>query len=241
MTAGLPSSGSISMNQIRIEVLLSGNQIDLNNSKIRELFGVSSGQISMSSGYSKRWVTPGSSGVYGYTGANQFFPVPRYETLTVTVNAAGGGSSGLCGNDGFAHGYCGGAGGAGENSRITGTKMTTITAGGGAGSLGSRQSTDDNDCQASGAAGGGSGGSVVVGGGAAGGINNTGNCGIAGRGDGGAGGKVTKTWNWFDADAPPYGSQMTIYIGAGGSGGSPGESAGTGNPGGSGSASFSWT
>jgi hypothetical protein len=55
----LPSSGnSISLNQVNIELGLSGTaQISLNDAAVRSLFGVASGQISMSDGYGKSAVT----------------------------------------------------------------------------------------------------------------------------------------------------------------------------------------
>lgn len=50
----LPSSGSISLNQVNIELSRSGTaQISMNDSIVRTLFGVASGQISMSNGYGK--------------------------------------------------------------------------------------------------------------------------------------------------------------------------------------------
>jgi len=57
----LPSSGQISMGQVDTELGLSSTaQVSLNDSAVRTLFGVSSGQISMSSGYGKSsYVTSG--------------------------------------------------------------------------------------------------------------------------------------------------------------------------------------
>ncbi len=50
----LPSSGAISMSNVDVELGLSSTaQITLNDSAVRTLFGVSSGQISMSNGYGK--------------------------------------------------------------------------------------------------------------------------------------------------------------------------------------------
>ena len=50
----LPSSGAISLNDVNVELGLSGTaQISLNDSVVRALFGVGSGAISMSDGYGK--------------------------------------------------------------------------------------------------------------------------------------------------------------------------------------------
>jgi hypothetical protein len=50
----LPSSGAISLNNVNVELGLSGTaQISLNDAAVRGLFGVASGAISMSNGYGK--------------------------------------------------------------------------------------------------------------------------------------------------------------------------------------------
>jgi hypothetical protein len=50
----LPSSGAISLNNVNVELGLSGTaQISLNDAAVRGLFGVASGAISMSDGYGK--------------------------------------------------------------------------------------------------------------------------------------------------------------------------------------------
>lgn len=54
----LPSSGAISLYAVNIELGLSGTTtISLNQSTVRDLFGVASGQISMSDGYGKTSAT----------------------------------------------------------------------------------------------------------------------------------------------------------------------------------------
>ena len=50
----LPASGQISLNDVNVELGNSGTaQIDMNSAAVRGLFGVASGQISMSDGYGK--------------------------------------------------------------------------------------------------------------------------------------------------------------------------------------------
>ena len=50
----LPASGQISLNQVNVELDNSGTaQIGMNDSAVRDLFGISSGEIEMSDGYGK--------------------------------------------------------------------------------------------------------------------------------------------------------------------------------------------
>ena len=50
----LPSSGQITLNQVNVELGLSGTaQIGMNDSAVRTLFGIASGEIEMSDGYGK--------------------------------------------------------------------------------------------------------------------------------------------------------------------------------------------
>ena len=50
----LPSSGQITLNQVNVELGLSGTaQISMNDSAVRTLFGIASGEIEMSDGYGK--------------------------------------------------------------------------------------------------------------------------------------------------------------------------------------------
>jgi len=74
----LPSSGSISMSQVDTELGYSSTAtISLNDSAVRSLFGVSSGQISMSQGYGKSntpaysWYYPGNN-YFGYLNGSTF-------------------------------------------------------------------------------------------------------------------------------------------------------------------------
>jgi hypothetical protein len=236
MSTGLPASGVLSLGDISVEVLKSNTaQTSLNDTNIRTLTGKTTAlsQIAVSDAYSKRWVTPGSA-AFSYTGAVQTWSIQRYQSLTVTIYASGGGPTGGCGNDGFVYGYCGGAGTNGGEANVSGPNMTTEIAYGGTGSA----AGGDGYCPPSGNGGSGTGGTVTVGGGAAGGV---------GCNYGGAGGRVTKTWTWTDADSPGYtssvfdGGTLSISIGAPGVSGSGGESASPGTNGTAGNVAISWT
>lgn len=226
MTAGLPGSGQLSLNDIQIEILKpSGNQIDMNNAQVRDLCGVYSGTIAISNAYGKRWVTPGAADYY-FTGGWQYLSVPRYQFLTIQVWGAGGGGSGGCGNDGFAYGYCGGNGGGGGT-----TTAYNLGAGGGGGGF---------PCNGYGGNGCGYGGSYnICGGGYGGGGPGWGSW--CGGGSGGTGGYASRTYNWFDGDAPAYYSTISIYVGGGGGGGGGAENAGGGGSGSGGRCYINWS
>jgi len=50
----LPASGQITLNQVNVELGLSGTaQIGMNDAAVRGLFGIASGEIEMSDGYGK--------------------------------------------------------------------------------------------------------------------------------------------------------------------------------------------
>ena len=63
----LPASGQISLNQVNVELGLSGTaQIDMNSSAVRGLFDIASGEIEMSDGYGK------SNYATGYTNGSVY-------------------------------------------------------------------------------------------------------------------------------------------------------------------------
>lgn len=226
----LPTSGKISLGDISVEIFGRVLPLDMNNRYVRMLLGKPSGKISLLDGRGKTWAVPGNR-TFSFTGSTEVFSVPRYHSITIEVWAAGGGGTGLYGNDGFCYGYCGGAGGNGGNSS---SRNDMIAYGGTGGAAGGRDS-----CGPAGADGSAIGGNVVIGGGAPGGVGCDPNrFGIAGHG--GAGGYVTKTWYLLDQGAPEIGSSIAVNVGAGGPGGPGGENAGPGYPGGNGSVKISW-
>lgn len=85
----LPSSGSISLSQVNVELDLSPTAtISFNDSAVRSLFGVSSGAISMSNGYSKSntaYVNDVFS-TYAYTGTGASNTIP----VGVDISTKGG-------------------------------------------------------------------------------------------------------------------------------------------------------
>ena len=101
----LPASGQITLNQVNVELGNSGTaQIDMNSAAVRGLFGVASGQISMSDGYGKASFTPyvatggtvttdGDYKVHTFTSSGTFniTQVGDAGTLSYLVVAGGGG------------------------------------------------------------------------------------------------------------------------------------------------------
>ena len=68
----LPASGTITMNQVNVELDLSGTaQIGLNDAAVRTLFEVPSGAISLSDGYGKSYWK--YNGAPGWTGAPYYY------------------------------------------------------------------------------------------------------------------------------------------------------------------------
>ena len=169
------------------------SQIGMNDSAVRGLAGIASGQISMGNLYGKSAFTPGSQ---TFT-ANGTYTVPTgYSQLMIEVWGAGGGGGGAT-NSGTS------VGGAGAASSVTGTGLTTMTANGGSGAT----------AGGSGSGGGGAGGTAS--GGTS--VNTPGTAGQAGStvactgGNGGSG-----------ANGGSGGSGQTGLNGAGGAGNPPG-------------------
>ena len=91
----LPSSGQITLNQVNVELGNSGTaQIGMNDSAVRSLFGVASGEIEMSDGY-------GASSEYVLSGDHSIITASTYissgGTLRITGNIYSGGDTGTAG------------------------------------------------------------------------------------------------------------------------------------------------
>ena len=168
------------------------SQIGMNDSAVRGLAGIASGQISMGNLYGKSAFPPGSQ---TFT-ANGTYTVPSgYSQLIIEVWGAGGGGGGAT-NTGTS------VGGAGGASSVTGTGLTTMTANGGSGATGG------------GSSGGGGAGGTASGGNS---VNSTGGAGTAGSTltcSGGTGGT--------GANGGAGGAGQLVLNGAGGAGTPPG-------------------
>jgi hypothetical protein len=205
-----PASGQIAFSDIAWVVYANYNAYtELNNSDIRYLLGVSSGQISITSAYSKP-----ANNSYSYTSPGAYsLVVPAYQYFSVDVRGGGAGGNGgngsntnacWCGQLCFFP-CCGGQsggnpGGDGGPSYIRGGGID-VTAYGGYN-------------------GGGYGGNVIGGGGGGGGSAGvpwgcTGGYGSAG----GGGGRVTNTFTKSSGSVPYYGHTCTVLVGGGGGGG----------------------
>ncbi len=198
-----PASGTISLNDIgTITKGASGTVVSLNDSKVRTLLGIPSGQISLSQAYNKP-----ASGTASQTvpGTYSYAP-PPYQYLTADCRGGGGGGGGQCWLF-YGGGTAGGAGGA-----TTFFSTTNVVANGGGGGGGQ---DGFGNFGAVGTAGGGSGGTVTTGGGAAGGASGYSAYGQGGTG--GNGGKTTQTWTYAaTAGYPEWGTSYTYTVGAAG-------------------------
>ncbi len=176
---------------------------------------------------STTWSTPGT-----YS-----FVVPFYNTMTVTVNGAGGSGGADIDNNTLYTSYTTSPDGStGGNSSFA--SATSCVGNGGAGGAASTRFdtgkgyiTSSGTNGAAGGASGPSGGTATTGGGAAGGAGGTWETGTVG-GTGGSGGKFVKTFTAGASDAPVPGSTITVAVGAHGNTGA--------NNGTNGSVSASW-
>lgn len=121
----LPASGPISMANVNTELQRSSTTtVSLNDTIVRTLFGVPSGQISMSNGYGKAYTVPGNSGILT-SGTSYTLPSTSGLTINILVIGGGGGGGGGSGRT-FASGYYtgGGGGGAGGNAYALNVPVT---------------------------------------------------------------------------------------------------------------------
>jgi len=136
----LPASGPISMANVNTELQRSSTTtVSLNDTIVRTLFGVPSGQISMSNGYGKAYTIPGNSGILT---SGSSFTLPTTSGLTISVLIIGGGGGGGGGSSRtFAAGFTTGGGGGGSGGNVyesnisvtPGQSVTFNIGGGGAG------------------------------------------------------------------------------------------------------------
>ena len=209
----LQSSGQIAFSDIAGIVFNNSNAYtELNNSDIRYLLGVSSGEISITSAYSKPVAAS-----YSYTSPGAYsLVVPAYQYFNVDVRGGGGGGNGGNGSNtnvcwcgmGCFFGCCGGQSGgapgaAGGESYIRGGGIDVTAYAGTGGGVGS-----------------GYGGTVINGGGGGGGSAGTPwGCSGGGGSAGGGGGRVTNAFTKSSGSAPYYASTCNILVGGGGGGG----------------------
>jgi len=229
----IAGSGAISFSQLAQIVYNSPTaRVALNDTDVRTLLGVGSGQISVSSAYSKP--TAGNTGTTYYSPGTYTWLTPAYEYLNAQVAGGGGGGGGGQGGQFWFYGCINmcytGDGAAGSQSDFNGV----VAYGGGGGPRSS---------SASGAAGGnnqngdlGGGGAGGGGGGQPGGTN----CNVVGGGAGGAGGWAQYTWK-KNASGPAYGASITFTVGSGGAGGNGGCAPAPGGDGGSGAVYINWS
>lgn len=117
----LPVSGTISMQSVNIELAKAATAlISLNDTDVRTLFGVSSGQISLADGYGKSrapaYTMDASSIIFSQQGIYSFF-LPNNVSSISGVAIGGGGGGGRAGPGG-SNSRGGGGGGGGALSYI---------------------------------------------------------------------------------------------------------------------------
>lgn len=170
-------------------------------------------------------VVPGSA---QWTSAGTFsLLVPLYNVFNLDLRAGGGGGGGHL-NAG------GGSGGSGGDTYINLPGLTVIAYGGTGG-----QSPGSIGQGGHGSPGSGANGTVVNGGGAAGG--NGGSYVGSQGGNGGAGGRVYRTFTLGESGAPVPNNSYTVVVGSGGSPGPSTSNLGPGQWGSVGAAYFSWS
>lgn len=219
----MPVSSSPSMSQI---VAITRGAANLNDSDVRYLLGVASGQISLSSAIGK---PVAGSQTYSTPGTYSWIVLP-YQNLTADVRGAGGGGGG--GSTAYIGWYTGSNGTAGAQSSF-GSVIGYGGAGGGV------------QPNASGTAAGGTatgGDTNTTGGGAAGGAGGSGN-GAASSQNGGPGGRAVKSWTYkLTAGSPGWAGSVSITVGTRGLGGSASpQGGGSGSNGTNGSVIISWS
>lgn len=209
----LPASGQISFSQIaQIVYNSSSATVSLNDSDVRKLLATASGQISISSGYSKP-----TAANYNYTSAGTYTLVtPAYQNMSIDARGGGQGGNGGSGSDtctGWCGQFCffpyccngsgGGAGGAGNPSYLRLSGVVDVTAYGGSSS----------------GSGSGYGGTVTVGGGGAGGtMGYAFGCSGSNGSQGYPGGRTVRSLT-KGLNGPAYSTSLSIAVGAGGGGG----------------------
>jgi hypothetical protein len=205
----LPSSGQISFSQIaQITKNSTTAAVSLGESDSRTLLGISSGQISISSGYGK----PASGGTNYTTPGTYTFVVPAYQTLNADIAGAGSGGGGGygCGCLQFYYAICQWcAGCSGNEGGGTGGTSSFNGAAGNGGAWGVQGATvSAGDVS-----------SATTGGGGAGGAAGGGHDYCPSSGSGGyAGGRIITSWT-KGSNGPAYGASITVTVGAGAAGG----------------------
>lgn len=119
----LPASGAISFADINTEIYGSASTatVSLNDSVVRNILRVPSGQIDMNTGHNKAYTIPGNSGVL--TGGSSYtLPRTSGKTINVLAIAGGGGGGGGSGRT-YWSGFTTGAGGGGSGGAAYATNV----------------------------------------------------------------------------------------------------------------------
>lgn len=228
-----PSSGQISFANIAsISKGNSTSEVSLGEPTSRQLSGVSSGQISITSFYNKP-----ASGSNTYNPGTYTFLCPPYQILNLDIRGAGGGGAGG-GGIALLIPVNGKPGANGGNSSFN--SSTPVIAGGGIGGGGSCYSgTIGANGTGSGGVDQGPGGGAGASGGLGALLDTTRYCsGLAG----GVGNRQTKSWAFNStAGYPIWSDSYTVLVGQGGLGGNGSSGGANGANGANGSVSISWS